>query len=434
MSRKAKVALSLLVAAALLTSLGQYLYQLPYVQDRLLWRLSQLRADIKYALAPPEEAVFTPNPTVAAMVQQTLAAYTPSATPSPPQTATPNLTAMPTISPTATPTPTPLPARVTLTGLRHEYQKWNNCGPANLSMALSYWGWDGDQRPIASVVKPNPRDKNVMPYELANFVNEGTSLRMIVRVGGTLDLLKRFIAAGFPVIVEKGFEGSGFDGWMGHYEVVSGYDDARQKVYVQDSYIMPDLPINYDDLKRYWRHFNYTYLVIYPPEREAEVFRLLGPNADETANFQAAAQRASDEIFQLDGRAQFFAWFNRGTNLMRLQDYAGAAAAYDQAFAIDAQLAASDPKHRAWRILWYQTGPYWAYFYTGRYQDVINLATFTINTTSEPALEESFYWRALALEALGDVNGAISDLQASLKWHPDWGIALDQLAVLGVTS
>jgi hypothetical protein len=50
--------------------------------------------------------------------------------------------------PTATATllPTPIPVKVVLGGIVHEYQQFNNCGPANLAMALSYWGWQGDQR------------------------------------------------------------------------------------------------------------------------------------------------------------------------------------------------------------------------------------------------------------------------------------------------
>ena len=78
-----------------------------------------------------------------------------------------------------------------------------------------------------------------------------------------------------------------------------------------------------------------------------------------TVNLRNAAQRASDEIFSTSGRDQFFAWFNRGTNLMELQDYIGAAAAYDEAFNIYSGL---DPETRPWRLLWYQTGPYWAYY------------------------------------------------------------------------
>jgi len=35
-------------------------------------------------------------------------------------------------------------------------------------------------------------------------------------------------------------------------------------------------------------------------------------------------------------------------------------------------------------------------------------------------LEESFYWRGLAREALGDTKGAIKDLGSALKVHPDF--------------
>ncbi len=428
-SRSNRILTALAILAAV-TLAAIAVFNLPAFQERFGWRISQLRADIKYAISPPGEAAFTPNPTLAAMVQSTLDAFTPTATLI--STEGPKSTATPT--PTATIEPTPLPGSVQLDGTRHEYQKWNNCGPANLSMALSFWGWDGNQVPIADFVKPNPRDKNVMPYELASFVEEGTALKAIVRSGGDLDLIKRFLAAGFPVIVEKGFEGPGFEGWMGHYEVVTGYDDLKQQVIVQDSYIMADLPLSYLDLMSYWRHFNYTFIITYPSEREAEVRTLLGPLADETQSYEYAADLASTEIFQLTDRDLFFAWFNRGTNLMRLQDYGGAALAYDEAFKIDAQMAINDPDRRPWRILWYQTGPYFAYYFTGRYYDVLNLANFTIENMSEPAVEESFYWRGLAKEALGDLDGAIADFNRALKWHPDWDPALSQLQRLGVGS
>ncbi len=416
-------ALILLLAAASLA------YQLPFVQDHLGWRVSELRASIKYALNPPGQVAFTPNPTLAAMVKSTLSAMTPSPTAS----STPGPTAPPTASPTPSVTPTALPDKVSLSGIIHEYQKWNNCGPANLAMELSYWGWQGDQRPVADYVKPNPRDKNVMPYELVDFVNTQTSLRALVRYAGDLDRLKSLLAAGFPVIVEKGFEGPGFPGWMGHYEVVSGYDDAKQRFTVQDSYIMPNLPISYADMETYWRHFNYTYVVVYPPEREADLLQILGSDADETANFQHAAQKASDEIYSSTGRQQFFAWYNRGTSLVDLQDYAGAAAAYDEAFSLRAYLAQNDPDHDPWRILWYQTGPYFAYFYTGRLPDVINLATQTLTTMSEPILEESYYWRGLAREAAGDLPGAIGDWQTATQDHPGWEPALQQLQRVGAS-
>jgi hypothetical protein len=431
-NRSRRLAL-LVVAVSIFGVLGAIVYNTPFVHERLWWRISLLRAQIKYAISPPEEAVFTPNPTVVAMVQATLDAFTPTATDPPPLTPTHGATPTPSITPTPTLTPTPLPVNIQLDGVIHEAQKWNNCGPANLSMALSFWGWEGDQRDTAAYLKPNQRDKNVMPYEMVAFVNEQTDLQAIERVGGDLTLLKQLIAAGFPVLVEKGFEGSGFNGWMGHYEVLTGYNDDKNKFTAQDSYIIPDLPVSYDQLEQYWRHFNYTFIVIYPSDREEQVLALLGLYADETESIQFAAQKASDEIFATSGRDQFFAWFNRGTNLMLLQDYMGAAKAYDAAFEIDASLAISDPEHRAWRIMWYNTGPYWAYYYTGRYYDVINLANTTLYAMSERVLEESFYWRALAKEAVGDIEGAIVDFRNAQRVHPDWEPALIQLERLGVT-
>jgi len=188
--------------------------------------------------------------------------------------------------------------------------------------------------------------------------------------------------------------------------------------------------MGYQDLESYWRAFNFTYLVIYSPERREEVMSILGSHADEEYNYRDAAQKASDDIYILTGRDQFFAWFNRGTNLVRLQDYAGAAAAYDDAFALYPDIA---KKERPWRMMWYQTGPYWAYYYTGRYGDVFKLSTTTLDAMSEPVLEESYYWRALAREALGDTEGAIKDLRSALKYQPGFEPALTQLQQLGFT-
>lgn len=446
--RKFALYSAILLPLLLLVTVGVYF--LPPVHERLAWRIDNLQADIKYALNPPEQVVFVPqgqaanvNPdsvsTMQAIVQATLQAVqaTPTPSPTPANTLTPQgptATAQP--SPTPTLSPTPLPDKVDLSGVVHEYQKWNNCGPANLAMELSYWGWQGDQSDTAAILKPNQRDKNVMPYEMVDYVNEHTGMRALERVGGDLQMLKSFIAAGFPVIVEKGFEGPHFDGWMGHYEVVNGYDDARQRFITQDSYIMANLPVPYADMENYWRQFNNLYIVVYPPEREAEVTAILGPQADETYNYQYAANKASEEIFSTSGRDQYFSWYNRGTNLMYLQDYTGAADAYDKAFALYPSIPEKD---RPWRMLWYQTGPYFAYFFTQRYYDVITLATTTIDNANEPAIEESYYWRGRAFYELYKLEGkddylahAKEDFQTSLQWHPNFGPSLAQLQALGV--
>jgi len=124
-------------------------YFIPPVHDRLSWRLINLRAKIFYFFNPPEEVSFSPEQQaeMVKIVNQTETAMILTATVTLPPTQTPTNYVNPTSTQTATPTPspTPIPDSVRLTGVVHEYQKFNNCGPANLSMALSYWGWEGDQ-------------------------------------------------------------------------------------------------------------------------------------------------------------------------------------------------------------------------------------------------------------------------------------------------
>lgn len=414
----------LLVGAGLFILLPLLAYQIPTVRDFVDWKVADLRATIKYAVSPPQEAVFTPNATLAAMVQETMAAFTPTPTVELLATSAPTAA----ISSTPAPTATAIPEQNMLTGIHHEYQQRNNCGPTTLAMALSYWGWEGDQRDTAAVLRPLPTDKNVMPYEIVNFVETQTGLKVLLRVGGNMDLIKRLIAAGFPVMIERGLDDQK-QGWMGHYQLLAGYDESLERFNAYDSFTGDftdgkTLPVFYSEIDEYWLHFNHTFFVYYPPDRESEVVSILGADQDETYNYAQAADQASIDIFQLSGRDLFFAWFNRGTNLMQLADYGGAAEAYDEAFQVYASL---DPDDRPWRILWYETGPYFAYYFSGRYYDVISLADQTLTTMEDPVLEESYYWRGLAKEALGDIDGAISDLQTSLKYHPDFEPSLFQL-------
>jgi hypothetical protein len=332
-------------------------------------------------------------------------------------------------------TPTSLPSSILLSGIRYQDQHglWNYCAPANLAMQLSYWGWEGDRMDTGMVLKPFEKDKNVMLYEMADYVYGFTNLQAIVRSGGNIDLLKKLISNGFPVLVEKGVFIKDINGklsWMGHYAVLNGYDDEKLEFITQDSYFKPDYPITYDALTEQWRAFNYVFIVIYPSEKQDMIVDILGPMADDSQADRMAYDFANKEINQTSGNDLFFSWFNRGTSLVQLQDYVGAASAYDFAFQIYSQLPENN---RPWRIMWYQTGPYFAYYYSGRYQDVINLASLTIDAATEPYLEESFYWRALAYVAVGESQKAISDLNTSLEYHPEFAPSVALLQQLGIS-
>lgn len=415
---------------------GVILFSLPGLHDGITTHLETLYGQVKNFIAPPENVVFVPQGQKAeldAIVQATLEAMRqPTSQPTPADTAEIQ-TPAPTLPPT--PSPTPLALTINLGGIKYQSQRyaWNYCAPANLAMALSFWGWKGDREDTARILKPYSKDKNVMPSEMQDFVTSQTALKAIVRVGGDLQMLKTFIANGFPVMIEKGETlhgeyGAGSEGWMGHYMTFNGYDDSAHTLLSQDSLAGPDTPYPYDSLEGEWRAFNDVYLVIYPPEKETRVLEILGSQADEQQNYQYAADLASAEISRLLGRDLFFAWFNRGTNLVALQDYAGAAAAYDEAFKQYASIPAAD---RPYRMMWYQTGPYIAYYFTGRYYDVTQLATSTLDSMTEPTLEESYYWRARAYAALQNNGQAISDLHQALKYHTGFTPAVELLQELG---
>jgi hypothetical protein len=332
----------------------------------------------------------------------------------------------------------PLPASALITGVKYfsQHNRWNYCGPANLAMLLSNLDWHGDADEVARVLKPYPKDKNVMPYEMLDYIRF-VGLDGIVRVGGDLDVLKRLIANGFVVLVEKGPHFRDIQGnitWMGHYQILNGYDDINRIFTAQDSYIKADYQQPYDKLIEEWRSFNYTYLVAFHPDQRAFVLTLLGEDADEIANYQRALKKAGDETTRLRGVDQFFAFYNYGTNLVNLRDYAGAARAYDTAFALYDSLPV-DMSIRPYRILWYQTGPFFAYYYTGRYGDVINKATansIEMVRDDAPALEESYYWRGMARLQIGDRQSAIEDLTTCLQYHPGFEVCLKALNDQGI--
>jgi hypothetical protein len=232
-------------------------YNLPPIHDRLAWRVDNLRVAIKRFLNPPEQVVFIPQEQVDAIVDATLTAMAPTPT----QTSVLGPTGTPLPSVTPSPIPTSIPESVALSGIRHEYQKFNNCAPASLSMVLSYWGWTGDQIQARSYLRPNFEvdDKNVSAFEIVDYVKKQTQLDALWRVGGDPQLLKRLLAAGFPVLIEKGLEPHVRD-WMGHYQVISGYNDAKGKFLVYDSYEGPPeaYGVPYETIGQWWRHFDFV--------------------------------------------------------------------------------------------------------------------------------------------------------------------------------
>jgi tetratricopeptide (TPR) repeat protein len=173
-------------------------------------------------------------------------------------------------------------------------------------------------------------------------------------------------------------------------------------------------------------------MVIYPTDREQQIQELMGNWSDTLWANQHALAVADQDIKTQTGLDAYFAWFNKGTSHVQLLQYFDAASAYDQAFLLYSTLPLEKAKF-PYRMMWYQTGPYWAYYYAGRYQDVINLANVTLETVSKPTLEESLYWRGLAKQAIGEIDNAIADLKLANHLNPKMTAIIQALQSAGVS-
>lgn len=393
-----------------LALLALLVYQIPAVNSRLSWRidiaLTYLRGVVQPVEAiPTPETVFLPPtqiPSPTPTIEPTV-----TASPIPPGTKTPT----PTLVPSATPTPTALPESVLLPAPEWVKQDWNNCGPAALTMYLRYYGWSGDQYQISDLLKPARNDRNVNVEELDYYVrNYAGWLNTLYRVGGDIEMLKQFVAAGIPVIIESSFY---FDGeywpnddlWAAHYLLITGYDDANETFTMQDTFHGPNEVLSYQTVDDYWQPFNRLFMLVYLPDQEETVKAILGDNWDEEKNRQHALDVAQSEIDADPENG--YAWFNKGTNLLYFEQYQDAALAYDEARKI------------GWpqRMLRYQFGPFFAYFHSGRNEDLLTLTEYALQRT--PNSEEAHLWRGWARYRNGDVNAALEDFRAALEVNPN---------------
>ncbi|MCA9934559.1 MAG: C39 family peptidase [Ardenticatenaceae bacterium] len=384
--------------------------------------------------ALPAPTRLRPAPTI---VLPTLA---PSPTPTLPPTFTPPptsvmVTAVPTPAPSHTPSPTltatPLPPTVFIEGIGSVPQHFNNCGPANLTQVLNFYGVDVTQQDVAAAIRPAYDDRNVSPWEIVAYVQQQTSLQAATFVGGDLPLLQRLLAAGFPVIVEQGLVLADEDtGWMGHYLTLFGYDAGAQQFWALDTFLGPFDSVgrreDFAPFAQYWRHFNNRFVLIYPVEAETAVLSLLGPAfADPLIMWQTSAEAAQTAI--TTSPADPYAWFNLGSSLTHLGQLTGEATYFEQA------AASFDEARRIglpWRMLWYQFEPYEAYLRNGRYDDVFLLTDALLATEGGRYVEENFLYRGLAYQMQGDTARARSAYARGLEINPSHAELLAAQAML----
>lgn len=376
------------------------IYQIPAIKSRVDWRLDVLQIYIKNTIHP-----LGPVPTALPVTAQ-------PSTPTLQVTQTSIVQNIPTITPTST--SAPLPAQASIKSPPYEKQTANNCGPATLSMAMHLYGWEGNQSDISNFIKPVTGDRNVNPEELRYYVRTQAGwLNLEYRVGGTITLLKKLLAANYPVIVESVTSlnpqdalSAADDLWAAHYLLITGYDDATQEFTVQDSYHGADLKISYQQLEKDWKPFNNLYMVIYFPQFEEEMKTLLASDWDPNLNRQSTLDLT--QALTSQPSADAFDWFNYGSNLTYFERYEEAALAFDKAREIGLPI----------RMFRYQFSPFLAYFHSGRNDDLLALTNYARGVTEMS--EEVWLWYGYGLYRNGDNAGALKAWQKADSINPNF--------------
>ncbi len=292
----------------------------------------------------------------------------------------------------------------------------NNCGPASFATMISYWGIALTLEEARSFLKPNPSDPNVRPDEMVRLA-ESLGYRMIVRENGNFERLKQFILAGYPVMIESGYDPEPQTiGWTSHFLTLVGYSEQDGGFIAMDTYRRPNWFYPYNELDYYWRQFNRRYLVAYRPDQAVAVASIIGEDMDDQKMWEKAAFVAQFELSL--NREDPYGWFNLGTSLTGLGRWEDAAHAFDEARRLGLP----------WRFLWYQFAPFEAYLRVGRYDDVITLADAVLEKI---ATEEPYYYKGLAYAAQGNLEEARRQLALAVRFNQNYEAARLELDKLG---
>jgi tetratricopeptide (TPR) repeat protein len=309
----------------------------------------------------------------------------------------------------------PLPSSALLQNDYQVYETWNNCGPASLSMALSYFGIHESQAALANVLRPyqndqgNNDDKDVTMDELAADART-FGLLAYHRPGGTMASMKRFIAAGMPVIAETVLTK---DDDIGHFRVVKGYDDATLSVTQDDSMQGHNVQFSYSDFDAMWKKYNYEYLVLVPKTKQRLAEAILG--SDLNPKVAWARTVALDRADLARDPSDSTSRFNLSVALYYVGDYTGSVREFEKV-----------QNSLPFRTLWYQIEPIEAYYQLGDYQKVFALTDAILNNGNR-AFSQLYILRGIIDKKQGNIQAARAEFENAVLYNVNLKAARDAL-------
>lgn len=304
-----------------------------------------------------------------------------------------------------TPTPIPLPNSHTIPIRTHVFQTFNNCGPATLSMALSYVNIDKSQAELGQILRPyqiaggDNDDKSVTLEEIANQAKK-YGLYAYLRPNGTIEKLRSFISHNIPVVTRTWLK-TNED--IGHYRIIRGYDDVTLQIIQDDSLQNKNLRYSYTEYLQLWQPFNYEYLVIVNEEKKELVEKILEDEIDEKKAWKNALERINQEIkIQPDNWHLTFA---KSRIYYYLGEYKNSVREYEK---VESKLS--------FRTLWYQIEPILAYYHLGNYEKSLFLINKILNNQNK-AFSELYILRGDIYKKTGNKEAAVSDYQKAVFYN-----------------
>ncbi|MGQ5529999.1 tetratricopeptide repeat protein [Bacillus sp. CGMCC 1.60114] len=135
-------------------------------------------------------------------------------------------------------------------------QKDNYCVPASIEMILKLFGNRKTQDEIAKYIFDGIGSKLSKTVEYVEAI--GYKSRFFV---GTVDMYKKFIDAGVPVLLSVDID------HVSHVQLVAGYNDQLQVLYIQDPNFAERILVTYGEFVEQHVNTNYLSIAIVPEEK-----------------------------------------------------------------------------------------------------------------------------------------------------------------------
>lgn len=298
-----------------------------------------------------------------------------------------------------------LPQSKVLVGGSHVFQTFNNCGPASLSIALSFLGIQKSQEELGQKLRPyqvsggDNDDKSVTLTELAKEAGN-YKLATFHRPNGDIELLKKLVSLDLPVITRTWLKE---DEDIGHYRVVKGFDDDLKVIIQDDSYQGKDLKYSYNDFNKLWSKFNFEYLVLVPENKKIEVENILGEDLDIKTAWKKAIKFSENELSK--NPDDIYARFNLVVARYNIGEFQKSIEEFEK---VENDLP--------FRTLWYQIEPIAAYYQVGNYQRVFEITDKVFNQANR-AYSEAYILRGLSFLELDDKVSAQKEFEKAKTYN-----------------